>query len=154
MKFIILACAALLMATPVAADWQETTWTMSRAEVIRVTGAQGVQGTPGQRVSDSDLGAEGQYEALGFNFKSQFFFDRTDRLRVVKLVLDDVSRCADLRTAVQGIYATPVSSDRLSTLWLDGAQNNQVRYTGPIGTISPDCFLVYTPIVASGSSGL
>ena len=144
----------LLSASPTKADWQNTTWEMSRDEVVRVTGAAPMEGDEGQSVAGADLRATGTYEALGFQFRSQFFFDRTDRLRMVKIVMDEVERCPELKRTMDGIYGNPVEDRRISSLWIDGRSGDQVRFTGPMPPIVNHCFVTYAPVAASGGRGL
>ncbi|WP_312066279.1 hypothetical protein [Brevundimonas sp.] len=152
---LIAVGAGLTVATPTNAEWQNTNWEMSRAEVVRVTGAQVVEGTKGQSVGGADLGAAGTYSALGFNFRSLFFFDRTDRLRLVKIVMDDVDRCDDLQQTMEGIYGNPVESMRISQMWIDGKSGDEVRYTDARRPpIVNECFVAYSPAAPSGGRGL
>lgn len=155
MNLCLLALGAgMLVVTPTKADWQNTNWEMSRDEVVRATGAVPMEGDSGQSVAGADLRATGSYEALGFQFRSQFFFDRTDRLRMVKIVMDDVERCADLKRTMDGIYGNPVEDRRISTVWIDGRTGDQVRFTGQMPPIVNECFVTYSPIAASGGRGL
>lgn len=149
----ILAASALL-ATPATADWQNTTWQMNRQQVVRATSANPVVGQPGDQVFGADLGAEGRYSALGFEFKSQFYFDQADRLRVVRLTVDDMTRCDALKESLRGLYGTPVEDDRVSTVWLDVQKNNRVRFTGAMPRLNFSCFVAYVPISTGGASGL
>lgn len=146
--------AATMLASPVLAGWQNTSWDMSKQQVIAATGASSVLGTPGQAVFGADLGAEGRYSALGFDFQSQFYFDQADRLRVVRLMLDEPEKCPDLLTSLMGIYGRPVESSPISTVWLDVEQNNRIRFTDAMPQIEMSCFVAYSPISTGGASGL
>lgn len=155
MRLTLIAVIAVAgtLASPASADWQNTTWEMTRAQVIRATGAGAIEGTEGQRVFNADLGAAGPYSALGFSFTAQYFFDRTDRLRVVKLVMTDESRCGELKDSLAGIYGAALESSPSSTFWIDAQKGNGVRYTAP-HRFSPGCFVAYTPISPTGDQGL
>lgn len=149
--------AAMLAAVPVSAlaDWQNTSWTMSRTQVAAATGARLVQGNPGDRVFNADLGAEGTYTALGFDFTSKFFFDAADRLRGVKLTLVDQSRCDELQRTMDSIYGRPLDvSLSISKRWIDAGSGDSVRFTDLDGDIGGDCFLAYSPTLTQGARGL
>lgn len=148
--------AAICVPGIALADWQNTNWSMSAAEVVRVTGARPVQGTPGDRVMDSDLAAVGSYSAMGFEFESRFYFDAADRLRVVKLVMPNPDRCDELRRVVSGIYGQPVQTTRnMSWLWIDADSGDRVRFTDArLPPTVDECFIVYEPALGSGARGL
>lgn len=156
MRTLFLVCflATTALAQSARADWQNTTWSMQRDEVIRATGAKAAEAEPGREVFNATLGAVGTYEALGFTFDSEFYFDRAGGLRVVRLMLSDAARCDELRTTMQGIYGTPVEDRPSSVRWMAPLENNSVRFTAAHPPISTKCFLAYTPILSSGSSGL
>jgi hypothetical protein len=126
---------------------------MSPAQVISSAhgDAHSVAGKPGDRVFGADLRAEGFYSAHGYNFKTQFFFDISNRLRVVKLNLQDSTRCHNLADDLEGLYGRPVAGfSNSSEFWHDAKNGNVVRVT----QISRTCFIVYSPIDSSGGSGL
>lgn len=152
--FAISAVILAATATPALADWQNTTWRMTQSQVVAATGAKPVRGDAGQRVFNADLGAEGTYSALGFDFQSQFFFSAGNQLRVVKLTLADAARCDELEEAVAGIYGAPLSRSSLGARWQDGRSGDIVHFTDLRGPLSEGCFLAYRPSAPGGSSGL
>ena len=147
---LFLSCVSL----PAEANWQYTQWDMGPAQVIAAS-----QGTAhlvsvgsGDRMLGSDLGAEGTYSARGFDFKSQFYFDNTGRLRVVKLTLMQ-QRCTDLQQNLRGIYGSSVESSPKNMVWHDTEKGNRVRLTNN-PDVSINCFILYTPLGSSGAGGL
>lgn len=155
MKALAIALAAALL-TPAAAsaDWQNTTWSMTKAETIKATGAAEATGLPGNSVHGADLGAKGVYQALGYSFTSEFYFSRADSLRVVRLMLDDPAECGQLQTDLEGLYGAPMERDRIGLRWADPLANNSIRFTTAMPPHSPTCFIAYTPILAGGGQGL
>lgn len=159
-----LALALISWPAAASADWQYTTWRMTPDQVIAAADGtvRSVQGRPGDRVFNADLRAEGTYSAAGFDFRAQFYFDTASRLRVVRLVMDDFSRCAELERTLAGLYGSPIARDRLgmgttSAVWTDVANSNQVRFTSTSGygpSIPDSCLVAYTPIASEGASGL
>lgn len=137
---------------PAEANWQYTQWDMTPAQVIAASQGSAHQVAGGDRVLGSDLGAEGIYSAQGFDFKSQFYFDNTGRLRVVKLTLIQ-QRCSALQQSLRGIYGSSVESSLKSMVWRDTEKGNQVRLTY-VPDLSIDCFILYTPLGGSGAGGL
>ena len=147
---LFLSCVSF----PAAANWQYTQWDMGPAQVIAASqgSAHLVSGGSAEQLLGTDLGAEGTYSARGFDFKSQFYFDNTGRLRVVKLTLMQ-QRCTDLQQSLRGIYGSSVESSPKNTLWLDTEKGNRVRLTN-MPELSINCFILYTPLGSSGAGGL
>jgi hypothetical protein len=139
---------------PAEANWQYTQWEMAPAQVIAASqgSAHLVAGGSGDRLLGSDLGAEGTYSAQGFDFKTQFYFDNTGRLRVVKLTLMQ-QRCTDLQQSLRGIYGSSVESSPKNMVWHDTEKGNRVRLTN-MPEVSINCFILYTPLGSSGAGGL
>jgi hypothetical protein len=156
MRCVTIVVAAICMSTiPAVAHWQFTQWDMSPDQVVAASHgtAHAVNGTAGERVANADLRAENTYSANGYDFKSQFFFDVSNRLRVVKLNLLDLSRCDQFVSDVEGLYGRPAggSSDS-SEFWYDKKNQNVVRLThfDNFGI----CFVDYSPIESTGGNGL
>jgi hypothetical protein len=158
LRYLLMSSAAfcaLMMPISASADWQYTRWSMSPAQVIAAAkgSAHAVQGKPGDQVFGADLRAVGAYTAGDYKFESQFFFDVANRLRVVKLTLQDMERCESFLTDMEGLYGRPIEGNRLrgSEVWNDVSKGNIVRATFLAGV---PCFVTYRPINNSGASGL
>ena len=67
---VLLGSGFAASASPALADWQHTRWGMSVSEVVTSSAGEAapVKGTDGDQVRGQDLGAEGTYDAGGFNF--------------------------------------------------------------------------------------
>lgn len=158
MKALGIAIALGLVATPALADWQYTNWGMSRAQVIAASrgAASLVEGRPGERVFDADLGAAGSYSAQGFEFSTQFFFDAAGRLKAVKLNALEPERCEELLDRMLGLYGNAGGRDRFGAKWTDLENGNAVRVTHiPGRNGEPDvCFAAYSSLAGSGAQGL
>jgi hypothetical protein len=161
MRSIGIALGFVITATPALADWQYTKWNMTPHDVVLASKGtvHTVEAKPGQRVFDADLLAEGTYDAAGFSFVSQFFFDASNRLRAVKLVVDDTSRCGELEQKLQGIYGLSENRDdnlspvSITEFWLDTKNNLKARFT--TSTFGEKlCFVIYVPLQSTGASGL
>ena len=87
---------------------------------------------------------------MGFNFRSEFYFDIGNELKVVRLVLPDSSRCEELKAAMDGIYGQRQAGSEESEVWLDTEHGNKVRVT----TTVPPCFIAYVPLASAGGNGL
>ncbi|MDP3405069.1 MAG: hypothetical protein Q8S03_10295 [Brevundimonas sp.] len=138
-----------------AADWQTTSWSMTPQQVAVATGAELIS-DPDKIVFGGELGAVGSYEAMGFAFKSEFYFDRAERLRAVRLMLADLSRCEDLGAVMGSIYGSPVRSDRMGASWIDASAGDRITYTASMDhpALTPECFVAYTPLGSTGARGL
>ena len=149
---IAISLFLICLSFPAEANWQYTQWDMTPAQVIAASRGSVHQVAGGDRVLGSDLGAEGTYSAQGFDFKSQFYFDNTGRLRVVKLTLMQ-QRCTDLQQSLRGIYGLSVESSPKNMVWHDTEKGNRVRLTN-MPDLSINCYILYTPLGSSGAGGL
>lgn len=156
MRALLLAALTALIPATASADWQYTEWGMSPDEVIAASNGAVKAKSPreGERVFGADKKALGFYEAAGYTFESEFFFDAADRLQIVKLVLLDSSKCGDLKDTVQGLYGQPAERSDISWVWYDHENQNKVRFTAVDLATDLSCFVLYTPIGGSGANGL
>lgn len=128
----------LAVSAPAQADWQNTKWGMSEAE-LSATMKGAVSASPKER-KDGALERYGQpaisapYSASGMDFRAYFYFDR-DRLVGVSLDLNDASgQAGRLIGLLDGQYRMPRESrDRPSSgcrsiyrVWDDAEANNEV----------------------------
>lgn len=158
--FVLIAAFALPGAA--RADWRYTRWTMNPAEVAAASkgAVSQVAAAPGERVFGIDLKATGTYATDDVQFEARFYFDATERLRLVKLTPADRDQCDGLLAQVRGMYSPPVSeSDRYgmrSWKWDDPANGDRVQLVdarSEDGQIANTCWLMYRPFIASGADG-
>jgi hypothetical protein len=101
----LLALAATLIATPALADWENTSWGSSEAEVLAaVEGSVHDQGDSDDRVWEQDQRVTRAGDYHGLPARWVFFFDKDDRLSLIKIKPDDFSQCeAFLKAAEAGL---------------------------------------------------
>lgn len=149
--FIVGALTLLAAASPASAEWQFTNWGMSVDEVVAASGGsvERYNGSPGQRIMGSNFQAKGSYSAGGYDFESEFYFDPSGRLSVIRLMLIDYSQCGSMREMMQGIYGSSAEGGlfRETQAWYDSDRGNVVRTTQVGGM----CFIAYTPLRSSGT---
>ena len=108
--------AAVLIASPAAADWQNTRWGMTEAEAAQaVPGASAPPAGKEERLHASHGAARlvfrwesGDYRFSGFLYFSQ----RGGGLSMVRLRLLDRHKCGELFYALRLKYGEPASLDR------------------------------------------
>lgn len=156
--FAVITALGLAFAAPAKADWQYTRWGMSPQEVVAASkGASRLdRAPPGHEVFDASLGASGGYETQGYTFRSEFYFDGAQRLKGIRLMLTDFSKCDSLLDLLLGLYGSSGGIDKFGASWVDVSNGNKVRLTkmGGIGTSAPTCFVAYSPLSGSGALGL
>lgn len=138
MKWMIVAALAICASASAQADWQNTKWGMSEAEVSAAM--KGAVSASTHERKDAALERYGQpaisapYSASGMDFRAYFYFDR-DRLVGVSLDLSDASgQAGRLIGLLDGQYRMPRESrDRPSSgcrsiyrVWDDAEANNEV----------------------------
>ena len=156
-KALALGMLALLAAPAAHADWQTTRWSMTADQVITAAGAKAVAGTEDDQVFDQDLGAEGSSQALGYAFKTRFYFSRAGALTVVREMLANPRDCPALLAKLNETRGRPVEDEpvlsgpsgarMLTKMWVDPASKDRVRYTSSAGMpgAADYCFVVHTP---------
>lgn len=112
-RFLAIAATALLAATPALADWENTRWGSSEADVLAaVEGSVRNQGDDDDRVwqQDQRVTRSGDYHGLAASWV--FFFDEKDGLSVIKIKPDDFSQCAAFLKAAETGLGRPAHAER------------------------------------------
>lgn len=112
MRFGLCALVLIAAASPASANWQYTTWGMTREQVARAAPGGTIDVDPSTRSSvDGDkILLEAPYTAGTFNFTAGFGFDSTDHLDRVHLVLQS-GDAASLHVALVKRYGDPKHED-------------------------------------------
>lgn len=141
-------------AAPAAADWQDTRWGMSLADMeARVANVYRpkqieVTGDPSKRHA-----LNGAYTTGNYSFISKFYFDKNDTLVEVKLDLINREKCADLKESlveIYGLFAVPNIREFGDGKWKDGASGNIISYNKSAKVF---CSVTYSPIPQPGLIG-
>ncbi len=150
------AAAAALVASPALADWENTRWGSSEAEVLTaVEGSVHDQGDQDDQVwkQDQRITRSGDYQ--GLPAKWVFFFNQADGLSVIKIKPDDFSQCeAFLKAAETGLgkptkqERKEVASSSFAVKHFTNRDNNlamlTLLLTGPGGR-NPFCHITFQP---------
>jgi hypothetical protein len=111
-RFIAFAAAALLIATPALADWENTRWGSSEADVLAaVEGSVRNQGDKDDQVWEQDQRITRSGDYHGMPAQWVFFFDEKDGLSLIKIKPDDFTRCAEFLTAAEAPLGKPTKKD-------------------------------------------
>ncbi len=156
MRTTLAFAAAMLAASPALADWENTRWGSSEAEVLAaVEGSVRDPGDNDDRVWDQDqrISRSGDYHGMAARWV--FFFDDDGKLSVIKIKPDDFGRCADFLRAAEADLGRPtkvqsreVSGSRFDVKHFASRDDNLAILTLMINgsrTMAPFCHITFQP---------
>jgi hypothetical protein len=156
-RFSAIAAIALLFSpVPALADWENTRWGSSEADVIAaVEGSVRNQGDDDDRVWEQDqrVTRSGDYHGMAATWV--FFFDEKDGLSVIKIKPVDFAQCEAFLKAAEADQGKPTKTERkevasssFDVKHFTNRDNNLAMLTlllsGPGGR-NPFCHITFQP---------
>lgn len=147
---LALSTAALIgFAEPAKADWQYTRWGMNPYEVIDAAqGAVQMNIPPGMNTETLRTMMYAPYQAGDINFNAYLYFDKSDKLSMVKMVAEDPSRCTSIVQLLNQTYGPSQNRSTIGRSWRDEKNGNIITFTEIVG-----CDVSYSPIFTAGRAG-
>ena len=112
MRILFALAATALVASPALADWENTRWGSSEADVLAaVEGAVRDQGDADDRVWEQDQRITRSGDYHGMPAEWVFFFDEKGGLSLIKIKPEDFTKCADFLKAAEAPLGKPTKQD-------------------------------------------
>jgi hypothetical protein len=157
-------CAAI----PTRADWQYTTWGMTRSEVVAASAGKAHLSTnlSWLRMWGAEPGVEGTHSEYAMDFRTIFYFDSTGALKIVHL-MGMGEQCRALQDQIEADHGLPKGrtekafpkATSIREYWMDAKKGNVVHLSITAAHAIPNdtvyfCQLDYAPLDNNDENGV
>lgn len=158
----LLLAGLVMIASPAEAGWQGAEWGMTVDQTrtrlaATLPGLANGSGGPAYSSSQHTVRLTGRYQSGTHRFRLDLAFDSSERLALIELRPDDMTKCwalrGDLRDRYGAAHEAPTTAVYEINRWRIPADNNVVELNIMKGGTTT-CVLKYRPLTTANTRGL